>query len=51
MLTSKIFLTMVFHMVLPIIYCVKCLLKYQPDIFYDTTGFASTLFAVKMIMP
>ena len=38
MLTSKGFLTMVMHMVLPIFYAIKCLLRHQPDIFYDTTG-------------
>lgn len=31
-------LTMAFHMILPAIYALKCLIKYQPDIFYDTTG-------------
>ncbi len=31
-------LTMVFHMILPLIYTIKCLFKYQPDVFYDTTG-------------
>ena len=31
-------LTMVLHMILPLIYTVRCLFKYQPDVFYDTTG-------------
>ncbi len=54
--TSK--LTMVFHMILPIIYALRSLLKYQPDVFYDTTGenffilgFASTLFLTKILLP
>lgn len=38
LLTSKGFLTMVMHIVLPVIYVFKCLWRYQPDIFYDTTG-------------
>ena len=38
MLNAKGFLTMVMHIILPMLYAVKCLLKYQPDIFYDTTG-------------
>lgn len=49
---------MVFHMILPMIYAVKCLIKYQPDVFYDTTGtlcvkigFASTLFLTKILLP
>jgi alpha-1,2-mannosyltransferase len=44
-------LTMVFHMILPLIYAIKCLFKYQPDVFYDTTGFASTLFLTKILLP
>lgn len=49
---------MVFHIILPLIYAFKCLLKYQPDVFYDTTGFqylilgfASTLFLSKILLP
>jgi alpha-1,2-mannosyltransferase len=33
------------------IYAYKCLWKYQPDIFYDTTGYASTLVLVKLMLP
>lgn len=52
-------LTMVFHMILPLIYTIKCLFKYQPDVFYDTTGnflklwqgFASSLFLTKILLP
>ena len=52
-------LTMMLHMILPLIYTVKCLFKYQPDVFYDTTGnnffhasgFASTLFLTKILLP
>jgi hypothetical protein len=29
---------MVLHILLPMVYAFKCLWKYQPDIFYDTTG-------------
>jgi alpha-1,2-mannosyltransferase len=42
---------MVFHIVLPAIYTLKSLWKYQPDILYDTTGYASALLAAKFILP
>ena len=51
LLTAKGFLTMILHIVLPMIYALKCLWKYQPDIFYDTTGYASTLVLVKLLIP
>ena len=51
MLTSKRFLTMILHIVLPIFYTIKCLWKYQPDILYDTTGYASALVIFKLILP
>lgn len=38
LLTSKNVLTMVLHLLLPPLYAAACLWKYQPDIFYDTTG-------------
>jgi hypothetical protein len=38
LLTAKGFLTMVLHLLLPMLYATSCLMKYQPDIFYDTTG-------------
>ena len=50
MLTSKRFLTMILHIVLPIFYTIKCLWKYQPDILYDTTGYASALVIFKLIL-
>ncbi len=42
---------MVFHMILPCIYCLRALFQYQPDIFYDTTGFASTMVLTKILLP
>ena len=51
LLLPKSFLTMVFHIFLPMIYTLKCLWKYQPDIFYDTTGFAFNFFPVKLLLP
>ena len=38
LLTSKGFMTMILHIVLPMVYTLKCLWLFQPDIFYDTTG-------------
>ena len=37
-LTPKPKLTMLCHIFLPMIYCLQCLWKHQPDVFYDTTG-------------
>jgi alpha-1,2-mannosyltransferase len=49
---------MICHIFLPMIYCFKCLWKYQPDIFYDTTGilmtilgFAFNCLLVKILLP
>jgi len=42
---------MILHMLLPAIYNLKCLWFYQPDVFYDTTGFASTLALTKLLLP
>lgn len=49
---------MLCHIFLPMIYCFKCIWKYQPDIFYDTTGkkfsylgFAFNFFLVKLLLP
>ena len=42
---------MLCHIFLPMIYCFKCLWKYQPDIFYDTTGFAFNFWLVKLLLP
>lgn len=38
MLVPQRKLTMVFHLIFPLVYGLKCLFKYQPDVFYDTTG-------------
>jgi hypothetical protein len=38
LLTPQRKLTMVFHIILPWVYTIMCLFKYQPDVFYDTTG-------------
>lgn len=42
---------MLCHILLPMIYCIKCLWRYQPDIFYDTTGFAFNFWVVKLLLP
>ena len=42
---------MILHMLLPMLYALKCLWKYQPDIFYDTTGYPSALLLVKLFIP
>lgn len=42
---------MLCHILLPMVYCFKCLWRLQPDIFYDTTGFAFNFILVKLLLP
>lgn len=49
---------MLLNIILPLIYGIKCLWKYQPDVLYDTTGnisliqgYASVLSLAKFIFP
>lgn len=51
LLAPQPYLTMLFHIVLPMVYCFKCIWKYQPDVFYDTTGFAFNFVLVKLLLP
>jgi alpha-1,2-mannosyltransferase len=45
------FMTLLFQMVLPMVYTIVCLIKYPPDIFYDTTGYAFSFLSVKLFSP
>lgn len=44
-------MTLLFQMLLPMLYTIVCLIKYPPDIFYDTTGYAFSFLSVKLFSP
>jgi alpha-1,2-mannosyltransferase len=51
LIAPKPFLTIFFQIIGTIIYTIKALILFPPDIFIDTTGLAFSFVAVKHILP
>lgn len=51
LLKPKGFATMVFQVVGCMIYALQCIVKYQPDVFFDSTGFSFAFLTVKYFLP